>query len=127
MPKTPKEFLYTKEHEWIKKENSKVRLGITDFAQEKLTDVVFVELEKEGKEIKKGEKIAVLESVKSVSEVYSPVSGKIVQVNKELESFPELINKSPYENGWIAVIELNNPKELKELMSAKEYEYFTRG
>lgn len=116
-----KELKYTKTHEWAKSENERVRIGVTDYAQEKMTDVVYVELPETGKELKKGDELCVLESVKSVSEVYSPVSGKIVDVNKNLETSPELINKSPYDDGWIAVIEMKDSSEINELLNAEEY------
>lgn len=112
---------FTKEHEWI---NNNGVIGITDYAQKELGDVVFVELPKLGDEIQKGKEIAVLESVKAVSNVYSPVSGKITAVNDKLSSNSELINKSPYEEGWIAKVELSNPKELDELLSDSSYQKF---
>lgn len=112
---------FSKEHEWI---NNDGVIGITDYAQKELGDVVFVELPKLGDEIQKGKEIAVLESVKAVSNVYSPVSGKITAVNDKLSSNSELINKSPYEEGWIAKVELSNPKELDELLSDSSYQKF---
>ncbi len=116
-----KELKYTKTHEWIKIENGKMRLGMTDYAQEKMTDIVYVELPETGKEVKKGDEICVLESVKAVSEINSPVSGKIVDVNKTLEDSPDKINKSPYDDGWIAVIEMKDELEIKNLLNSEEY------
>ncbi len=117
-----KDLKYTKTHEWVKTENEKMRIGVTDYAQEKMTDIVYVELPEVGKELKKGDELCVLESVKSVSEVYSPVSGKIVEVNKTLEDSPDRINNSPYNDGWIAVIEIKDGLEIKEFLNAEEYE-----
>lgn len=119
----PKEYRYTKEHEWVKlEENKRARVGITDHAQHELGDVVYVELPKIGKSVKQMEEFATVESVKAVSPIYAPVSGQIVAVNKELESHPELINQSPHERGWIAVIAASNLQELDNLMTAEEYE-----
>ena len=112
---------YTETHEWIKPEGSKVRIGITDHAQSELTDVVFVELPEIGKEIKKGDELCVVESVKSVSEVFSPISGKIINVNKKLDDSPELINKSPYDDGWLVEIELIDKSEIDVLLDAQTY------
>ncbi len=118
----PKELKYSSEHEWIKVENGTGTVGITFYAQEQLGDVVFVELPEVGKEVSKMEAVAVVESVKAASDVYTPVSGKIVEVNEELNDFPNLINEDPYGKGWIFKIELRDPKELDELLSAEEYE-----
>lgn len=119
---TPKDLLYSKEHEWIKKEGDKVRIGITDFAQDELGDVVFVELPEEGDELELNEPFGSVESVKTVSELYAPVSGKVVEVNEELEDSPELVNESPYEDAWMVVVELSNESELDDLLSAEGYE-----
>ncbi|HAR40126.1 MAG TPA: glycine cleavage system protein GcvH [Coprothermobacter sp.] len=116
---------YSKEHEWVKAlEGNKVSVGITDFAQDELGDIVFVNLPAVGQEIKVGETLASLESVKSASDVYSPVSGKVVEVNEKLKNSPELINDDPYGEGWIAVIELSDVSVLDTLMSAEEYKQF---
>ncbi len=120
----PSELKYSKEHEWAKRENNKVRVGITDYAQKELGDVVYVELPQVGRKVKQGESFVVVESVKAVSDVYAPVSGEVVGINKELESKPELVNQSPHEKGWMAVIAMQNPSELDSLMSAAEYEKF---
>jgi len=116
---------YSKEHEWVKAlEEGKVSVGITDFAQDELGDIVFVNLPAVGQQIKVGETLASLESVKSASDVYSPVSGKVTEVNEKLKNSPELINEDPYGEGWIAVIELDDVSVLDALMSAEEYRQF---
>ena len=120
--KTPKELRYTETHEWIKVEKGKGTVGITDYAQEQLRDVVFVELPPIGRVVSKGEAVAVVESVKSVSDIYAPVSGEVIEVNKELENKPELINKEPYGKGWIFKIKIKDLKELDSLLSAEGYE-----
>jgi glycine cleavage system H protein len=120
----PKELKYTKEHEWAKVEDNKVRMGITEFAQSELGDVVYVELPEVGREVKQCEAIITVESVKAASDVYAPVSGRIVDVNRELESHPEYVNQSPYEQGWMTIIEMSDPSELGSLMSAEEYEAY---
>lgn len=112
---------YTKTHEWVKIERNVARIGITDHAQSELTDVVFVELPETGKEVKKGEEVCTIESVKSVAEVYSPLTGKIVNVNKELENSPEKLNKSPYDEGWLFEIEIKDEKEIDDLLSPDDY------
>lgn len=112
---------YTKTHEWLKVKDNKATVGITDHAQAELTDIVYVELPSVGKAVKKGEELCVVESVKSVSEIYAPVSGKIVGVNKKLEDFPETINKSPYGDGWLVELEIKDKSEVDSLMDAKSY------
>ena len=112
---------YTKTHEWVKIEGNVARIGITDHAQSELTDVVFVELPEIGKEVKKGEEVCSIESVKSVAEVYSPLTGKIVNVNKELENSPEKLNKSPYDEGWLFEMEIKDEKEIDDLLSPDDY------
>jgi len=119
---TPKELKYTKTHEWIRIEEKIGTIGVTDYAQEQLTDVVFVELPQIGKVISKGETVAVVESVKSVSDIYTPVSGEVTEANKELENKPGLINKEPYGKGWIFKIKIKDTKELDSLLSAEDYE-----
>ncbi len=114
-------LLYTKTHEWVLKKDGVARIGITDHAQESLTDVVFVELPEVGKEFKRGDVIATLESVKSVAEIYAPITGKITAVNERLNDEPGLINSSPYDDGWIVEMSIENEEELKELLSAEEY------
>jgi len=112
---------YTKTHEWVKVAGNKVKVGITDHAQEALTDIVFVELPTVGKEVKKGEELCVVESVKSVSEVYAPVSGKIVAVNTKLDESPEIINDKPYDDGWLVELEIKNKSEVDTLLDASAY------
>lgn len=112
---------YTKDHEWVKVEDKLVRIGITDHAQTELTEIVFVELPAAGKEVKAGEILGNVESVKTVSEVFSPVSGTVTDANGKLVDSPELLNKDPYGMGWVAVVEMSNPSELSALMSADEY------
>ena len=122
MSSIPKELKYSKDHEWIKVEGNIGTCGITDHAQELLTDVVFVELPRAGNFIPRGERAAVIESVKAVSDVYSPVSGKVLEVNKSLEESPEAINADPYGDGWIYRIELSDEDELSSLMDAAAYQ-----
>src|SRR5512136_2494047 len=112
---------YTKDHEWVKVEDNLARIGITDHAQSVLTEIVFVELPASGKEVKAGEVLGNVESVKTVSEVFSPVSGVVSETNGKLVDSPELLNKDPYGNGWIAIIEMNDPSELNALMNVDAY------
>jgi len=112
---------YTETHEWLKIKDNKATIGITDHAQAELTDIVFVELPTVGKVVNKGEELCVVESVKSVSEVYSPVGGKIVNVNKKLEDSPESINKSPYDDGWLVELEIKDRSEVDKLLDAAAY------
>jgi len=121
-----KRMLFTKDHEWVVVEGNIARVGITDYAQNELGDVVFVDLPTVGDTVEEGEGFAVVESVKAVSDVYSPVSGTIVKVNEELESSPELINESPYDQGWIAEIEIAEGAQLDDLMNAEEYQAFIK-
>ncbi|MEF8879201.1 MAG: glycine cleavage system protein GcvH [Candidatus Thermoplasmatota archaeon] len=112
---------YTETHEWIKVEDNIATVGITDHAQEELTDIVFVELPEEGAEIAKGDELCVVESVKSVSEIYSPISGEITMVNTDLEDTPETINENPYGEGWLVKIEIADKTEIEELLDAQAY------
>ena len=113
---------YSKDHEWVKAEGGKVRIGITDYAQDSLNDVVYVELPELGKAVKQYDAIGAVESVKAASDIFSPVSGKIVEVNKRLEQEPELVNKEPYGDGWIVLIETSSLQEdLTKLMDAAKY------
>jgi len=119
----PNDLLYTKEHEWIKKEEgNKVRIGITDFAQDELGDIVFVELPEVDDTVDANDSFGSVESVKTVSELYAPVNGTVVEVNEELEDSPELVNESPYENAWMIVVELNDESELNDLLTAEQYQ-----
>ncbi len=118
----PEELRYGKDHEWARDEgDGRVRVGITHYAQQELGDVVFVELPETETTVEKDDGFAVVESVKAVSDIYAPVSGTIVEVNTELETNPELINEDPYGKGWIAVIAVNDPSQLNDLMTAAEY------
>ncbi len=118
----PKELKYSKDHEWIKVEGNIVVIGITDYAQSQLGDVVFVELPKEGDELAAGSGLAVVESVKAVSDVYAPISGKVIEGNEALADAPELINQEPYSGGWIAKIEITDTTELEKLLDSQAYE-----
>ena len=122
---TPKELRYSEEHEWVKVEGGNARIGITHFAQSELGDIVFVELPEVGTELKADEPFGSVESVKTVSELYAPVSGKVVEVNEELNDSPEYVNESPYEKAWMIVIEPSDSSEIDQLMTAEQYEEMT--
>jgi glycine cleavage system H protein len=117
----PAELKYTEEHEWAKVEGNRVTIGITDFAQHELGDIVFVELPEAGDEVEIGEPFGSVESVKTVSELYAPVSGKVVEVNGALIDSPEKVNEAPYGEGWMIVVELFDPSQLEKLWSAEKY------
>lgn len=118
----PQDLRYSEEHEWAKVENGRVRVGITDYAQEQLGDVVYVELPDVGDTVSFMEPFGVIESVKAASDLFSPVSGEVVEVNERLEDEPELVNEDPYGEGWMIVVEADDLSELDDLMSAAEYE-----
>jgi glycine cleavage system H protein len=118
----PKELRYSEEHEWVKQEDGKVRIGITDFAQSELGDIVFVELPAVGDEIKADQPFGSVESVKTVSELYAPISGKVVEINEDLDDSPEFVNESAYEKAWMIVIEPSDASQIDELMTAEQYE-----
>ena len=120
----PEDLKYTEEHEWVLIEDDVVTVGITDFAQDALGDVVFVELPEEGATLEAGKSFGVVESVKAVSDIYAPVSGEVVEVNEELPDTPELVNTSPYEDGWMVKIKLSDPSELDSLLDADAYKAF---
>ncbi|MBO1510896.1 glycine cleavage system protein GcvH [Metabacillus bambusae] len=122
---TPKELRYSEEHEWVKVEGEKVRIGITDFAQSELGDIVFVELPEVGDEVKADEPFGSVESVKTVSELYAPISGKVVEINEDLDDSPEFVNESPYEKAWMIVVEPANVADVENLMTAEQYEEMT--
>ena len=124
MKMNPKEYKYTKEHEWVKVEGDIGTIGITDYAQEQLGDIVSVEFPKVGKEFSIGESLALIDSMKTTSDLYAPVSGEILEVNAELESRPELMNEDPFGEGWILKLKIKNPQELEELMTAEQYEAY---
>ena len=118
----PKKLHYTSKHEWIEIVDEKnCNVGITDYAQQMMKEIVFVELPEIGKKVKKMESIATVESVKSVSEIFAPLSGEVIEVNKELENEPELINKDPYGQGWIFRLKIDDNEEIDELMDSKKY------
>ena len=117
----PNDLHYTIEHEWIRLKNNRATVGVTDFAQGQLGDVVFVELPVEGTELAKESTFGVVESVKTVSDIYAPVTGKVVAVNKNLESQPELVNSDPYGQGWMIEIEFSNSSPEQSLLSADQY------
>ena len=118
----PDDFLYTETHEWIKREGENVRVGITDHAQSELTDVVYVELPKMDRQTNAKEPIAVVESVKAASDIYAPLKGAVVEVNKALEADPGLTNREPYGQGWIFVLKIDNADDLKQLKDAAAYQ-----
>lgn len=117
----PADLKYTKEHEWLKVEGTFATIGITDYAQGELGDIVFIELPQVGAKVEQMKPFGVIEAVKAVSEIFSPLSGEIVEVNSKLQSDPTAINSDPYGNGWIIKIKTTNPKELGNLLSAEEY------
>lgn len=120
---TPVELKYSNEHEWVRVEGNKAYVGITYYAQFELGDVVFVELPENGKKLKAGDAIGVVESVKAASDIFSPVSGVVVEINDELNTSPEMVNQAPYES-WIAAIEMSDPTELEKLMDHEAYSKF---
>jgi glycine cleavage system H protein len=122
----PKELKYTMEHEWAGQEGREVTIGITSHAQEELGDIVFLELPAVGTEVEKGKTFGVVESVKAVSDLYSPVSGKVVRVNEVLLDTPEAVNADPYGKGWMIVVELSGEGALEGLLSAANYEAYVR-
>lgn len=124
MSNVPENLKYTKEHEWAKIEGDFALIGISDFAQKELTDIVFVELPSKGKNVEKGKNLATVESVKSVSDVFCPLSGEVIETNSLLSDAPETINADCYGKGWIAKIKISNRSELSSLMSAADYKKF---
>ena len=119
---TPKDLKYSATHEWSRLEDDTVTVGITDFAQDQLGDVVFVELPETGKTFSAGDAAAVVESVKTASDIYAPVSGEVVEVNEELEDAPEKLNESPYSEGWLFKLRISDQNETQSLLSAEDYE-----
>lgn len=117
----PNDLYYAKTHEWLRIDDNTATVGITDFAQNQLSDITFVELPDVGREVEEGDEVAVVESVKAASDIYAPVAGTIVEVNGDLEDSPEMINASPYEAGWLFKIELRKEEDVDNLMSAEEY------
>jgi glycine cleavage system H protein len=120
----PAKFNYTKEHEWVRLVDDVAAIGITDHAQKELGDIVYVELPKVGTIAEKGKPIGSVESVKAVSDIYAPVSGEVIEVNDVLASTPEKLNEDPHGDAWIAKIRLSNPDEIKQLLTADEYQAY---
>ncbi len=123
----PEELRYSTDHEWVRIEDGKARIGITDYAQDALGDVVFVQVPEVGQAADAGATVGEVESTKSVSEIYAPLAGTVVEVNPDLEASPELVNSDPYGAGWIAVVELADPSALESLMDAAAYRELTEG
>ncbi len=120
----PDDLYYSQEHVWIRVAGDRGTIGITDHAQQEMGEILFVELPDEGTQVEKNDAIGTLESSKTVAELYSPISGSVISVNKDLEEEPSLINDDPYGNGWLLALEIDDPKELDELLRASEYEDF---
>lgn len=120
----PEDLLFTKDHEWARVEDEVVTAGISDFAQQQLGDIVYLELPEEGEEVKQGEPMGVVESTKGANDIYAPVSGTIVEVNTALIDSPEIINDDSYDDGWLVRIEVSDKKELKNLLTPEEYKDF---
>jgi glycine cleavage system H protein len=120
----PEELRYSKDHEWVRVEGDKGRIGITDYAQNQLGDVVFLELPEVGRSLAQGEQFGTVESVKAVSELFSPVAGEVVEVNTELTSKPELVNEDPHAGAWMIVVKLADASSVESLMDARAYEAF---
>ena len=117
-------YLYTKEHEWVNIEDNVATIGITDYAQEALGDITFVELPEVGDEVEQFEEFASIESVKAANDIFAPISGKVIEVNTRLESDPGTINRSAFEKGWIAKVQISDKEEASNLMTAEEYQKF---
>lgn len=124
---TPDDLLYTKEHEWVSIKGRTATIGITDYAQGHLGDITFVDVPKVGASVTQFKQCATVESVKAASDVYAPVSGKVAKANQELAAHPELVNQSPYEKGYFAVVEMTNDKEAANLMKAADYKTYVEG
>ncbi|MGA8296015.1 MAG: glycine cleavage system protein GcvH [Acidimicrobiales bacterium] len=122
---TPDDLRYTNDHEWARSEDGAVRVGITDFAQDALGDVVFIQLPEKGKTVSKGDTLGEIESTKSVSEIYAPISGEVVEVNAELSDAPQKVNEDPYGGGWICTISPSSPGEIDDLLDAAGYRELT--
>ncbi len=124
---TPENLRYTKEHEWVKVEGDTVTFGITDFAQDALGDIVFISLPKTGSKIVAGDTCGEVESTKSVSDIFAPVSGEVVEVNNSLTTTPEVVNQDPYQSGWMVKVQLAGALDESSLLSATDYEALTKG
>lgn len=123
----PSDYLYSRDHEWVRVEDDLCVLGITEYAQEELGEIVFVELPDVGQSFHATDEVGTIESVKAVAEVYTPVSGDVVEVNAALEEEPELVNDDPHGDGWLVKLRFTSKDELEELMSAEQYEEFLAG
>jgi glycine cleavage system H protein len=121
----PSDVKYTKDHEWIREDDGTYTVGITDFAQSELGDVVFVDITAEGEEVDAGEVFGSIEAVKTVSDLYMPISGEVVEVNRDLETEPELVNSDPFGSGWLVKIKASNPDEISELLASDAYQELT--
>lgn len=119
---TPGELKYTKDHEWIRVEGEEAYIGITDFAQSELGDIVYVEVETVGEEVQQGEIFGTVEAVKTVSDLFMPITGKVLEVNPQLDSAPEAVNEDPYGKGWMIKISISDTSELETLLDASEYQ-----
>ncbi len=117
----PSNLKYTDDHEWIKVDGDTATIGVTDYAQQQLGDVVFVEIETEGETLSKGETFGTIEAVKTVSDMFMPLGGEVIEVNPKLEDTPEIVNNSPYDDGWMVKIKIEDPSELDDLLSADAY------
>ena len=118
----PENLKYTKDHEWIKVDGDEAYIGITDFAQGELGDIVFVEVETEGEELGQGDVFGTVEAVKTVSDLFMPIDGEVLEFNSDLESSPELVNEDPYEKGWMIKIKLSDPSQLDDLLAVGDYQ-----
>ncbi len=125
MTEIPSDRKYTDEHEWVKVEGDMAIIGITDYAQTKLTDIVYVEFGDPGRDVKKGDELGTVESVKTVSEIYAPIGGTVEEYNAELEDSPQLMNEDPYGNGWFAKIKVSDPSEVDSLLDSGSYSKHT--
>ena len=123
----PENLKYTSDHEWVMVESDKAKVGITDYAQDALGDVVFVDIPEVGKRVTVGETVTEVESTKSVSDIYAPLEGEIIEINQDLDDSPELLNGDPYGEGWIFILELNDAASSDNLLSAKEYRELVDG
>ena len=117
----PRDLKYTKDHEWIKVDGNEALIGITDFAQKELGDIVYVEIETEGEELGIGDVFGTVEAVKTVSDLFMPIAGKVIEINEELESEPEIVNSDPYQKGWMIKVEMADDSGLKDALSAEDY------
>jgi len=120
----PDDLKYSRSHEWVRKDGNEAVVGLTDYAQEELGDIVYVELPEEGEDIEKDSALGVIESVKATEDLYAPVSGKVVEVNSQLDDTPEVVNEDPYGDGWMIRLEMSAPEELNTLMNAEQYRVF---